>query len=108
MTAKMEGLAESQDITGRIDLRDGESETGYDIPSTSNIKEHEYMAISPIAETSTNKSNLTIRKGNGDVPKYMNEMAAFKRKMYIFNTILLTLLVIVSVTFGVLTYRLVS
>ena len=106
MTAKMEGLTELQDITGRIDITDGESETGYEIPS--NIKEHEYMAISPIAETSTNKSNLTISKGNGDVPKYMTEMTAFKRKMYSFNTILLTLLVIVSVTFGVLTYSLVS
>ena len=97
----MEGRVELQDITGPIGNTDGESETGYEIPTTSNIMEHEYMAISPIP---------TISHGNGDVPKYitMTEMAAFKRKMYIFNTILLTLLVIVSVTSGVLIYNLVS
>ena len=108
MAAKMDGLVELPDITGCIGNTDGESVKDYEIPYTSNIEETEYMTIKSIAESSPNINNLRLSHGTGDVHKYLTEMAAFKKKIYIFCTLLLTMLVIVLVTSGVLTYNLVS
>ena len=82
--------------------------TDYAIPATSNVDENEYTRISPIVNSSTEKSTPAIINDKGDVLNIMIEIAAFKKKVYIFCAVLLTMLVIVSVTLGVLTHSLVS
>ena len=104
----MDGLVELHDITGRMGHTYGERSTDYEIPSTSNVDESGYISISSIAKSPTYTNIPTKNKANDDVPKYMTEIAEFKRKMYIVCTILFTMLVIVTVTFGFLTHNLVS
>ena len=95
----MDGFVELNDITGRMDHTHGERSTDYEIPSTSNVN---------VAKSPTYTNIPTKSEANNDVPKYMTQIAEFKRKMYIVCTILFIMLVIVSVTFGFLTHSLVS
>ena len=106
----MDEFVELHDIPGRTGNIIGDSGCDYEIPTTSNVDENDYMRLSSFVKstTETDTNNSSINVDRDDVPKTMTEIAALKRKLYIFCTILLTMLMVVSVIFGVLTHNLVS
>ena len=105
----MNESVELRDIIGNtFNVND---ETQYEVPTLSRDDENEYTKICSLAKTSTDsntiRANPISNADRVDVPKPAIDATALK-KVYLFCFILLTMIVILSVTTGVLAYTLVS